>query len=101
MPKDFLLDPEDFSAVINPSIVSETREKKVEWEYCMSFPGVRCMVKRPIGVIVNFLDEDGEEREEKLVEHTARVFMHELDHIAGKTMTHWRVSEGNIDIITG
>lgn len=27
--------------------------------------------------------------------------MHELDHINGKTMTHWRLSEGNIDIING
>ena len=25
--------------------------------------------------------------------------MHELDHINGKTMTHWKVSEGNIDVI--
>ena len=32
---------------------------------------------------------------------SARVFLHELDHIEGRTMTHWKISEGNIDVITG
>ena len=27
--------------------------------------------------------------------------MHELDHLNGKTMTHWALSEGNIDILRG
>ena len=29
------------------------------------------------------------------------MFLHEMDHINGMTMTHWRLSEGNIDIIEG
>ena len=32
---------------------------------------------------------------------SARVFLHELDHIEGRTMTHWKISEGNIDVIDG
>ena len=32
---------------------------------------------------------------------SARVFLHEMDHIMGKTMTHWKISEGNIDVIKG
>ena len=32
---------------------------------------------------------------------SARVFMHEVDHIEGKTMTHWKISEGNIDVLPG
>jgi len=31
----------------------------------------------------------------------ARMFLHEYDHIMGRTMTHWRLSEGNIDIVEG
>ena len=27
--------------------------------------------------------------------------MHEVDHIEGKTMTHWKISEGNIDVLPG
>ena len=71
----------------------------MDWEYCLSFPSIRCMVKRPEGIIVNYLDETGDEHEEKLFDFSARVFLHELDHIEGRTMTHWKISEGNIDII--
>ena len=57
------------------------------------------MVKRPMGIRVSYLNEEGDELEEELYDFKARVFMHELDHINGRTMTHWRLSEGNIDII--
>ena len=73
----------------------------VDWEYCLSFPNIRCMVKRPEGIIVNYLDEQGDEQEHEMRDFSARVFLHELDHIEGKTMTHWRISEGNIDVIEG
>lgn len=39
--------------------------------------------------------------EKKLRDFHARVFLHELDHINGYSMTHWRLSEGNIDIMDG
>ena len=29
------------------------------------------------------------------------MFLHNLDYVNGKTMTHWRLSEGNLDIIEG
>ena len=59
------------------------------------------MVKRPQGVLVNYLTETGDEEEHRLFDFSARVFLHELDHIEGRTMTHWKISEGNIDIIPG
>ena len=59
------------------------------------------MVKRPQGILVNYLDEFGKEQEHKMHDFPARVFLHELDHIEGRTMTHWKISEGNIDIIPG
>lgn len=57
------------------------------------------MVKRPLGINVSYLNPQGDEIEEELSDFKARVFMHELDHINGRTMTHWRISEGNIDVI--
>ena len=59
------------------------------------------MVKRPQGVLVNYLTETGDEQEHRLFDFSARVFLHEIDHIEGRTMTHWKISEGNIDIIPG
>ena len=57
------------------------------------------MVKRPVGIHVSFLNKEGDEIEEKLYDFDARVFMHELDHLSGKTMMHWNISCGNIDVI--
>ena len=108
---DRQLDPEEYEVYVNPRLVAETdvrikyhnflQEKEFQWEHCPSFPGIRCMVKRPLGIRVSYLDYDGDEHENHLYEHYARVFLHELDHINGKTMTHWKLSEGNIDIISG
>ena len=27
--------------------------------------------------------------------------LHEIDHLNGKSMTHWALSEGNIDVVRG
>ena len=59
------------------------------------------MVERPHSIMVNYLDETGSEHEHKMEDFSARVFLHEMDHIMGKSMTHWKISEGNIDIIKG
>lgn len=57
------------------------------------------MVKRPVACDVSYINEKGDLIEDRLRDFKARVFLHELDHIDGKTMTHWRVSEGNIDVL--
>lgn len=100
MPKDYLLETSDFEVMINPQIHAQTKIEEFDWEYCLSFPGIRCMVRRPRHLEVSYLNEQGDEVERVLDEFEARVFLHELDHINGRTMTHWRASEGNIDVIT-
>lgn len=57
------------------------------------------MVRRPTGVLCSFIDEQGDEIEKHFTNFAARVFLHELDHINGRMMTHWRISEGNIDVL--
>ena len=59
------------------------------------------MVKRPIGVHVSYIDENGDDIEQELFDHHARLFMHELDHLQGKSMIHWKLSSGNIEIMAG
>lgn len=100
-PESFLLKPEDYDIYMNPIITAETNAQQYDWEYCLSFPGLRSMVKRPVSIEVSFLDEKGNEKEERFDCFKARVFMHELDHLNGQSMTHWRVSEGNIEVIDG
>lgn len=96
---DNLLDPADFDVYLNPRLHASSLEFRYEWEHCLSFPSIRCMVKRPKLAEVSYINEEGELVEDTLADFKARVFLHELDHVDGKTMTHWRVSEGNIDVL--
>ena len=57
----YLLDPNDYIAYINPKVIGETMTVEHSWEYCLSFPFMRCMIKRPIGINISYLDELGDE----------------------------------------
>ena len=45
-----LLNPDDFDLVMNPKLVAQTKTSENAWEYCLSFPQMRCLVHRPIGI---------------------------------------------------
>ncbi|MEE2731079.1 MAG: peptide deformylase [Pseudomonadota bacterium] len=55
------------------------------WEGCLSVPGLRGRVTRPDGVTVQFSDRDGQSRLMELTGFPARIFLHEYDHLIGKT----------------
>jgi peptide deformylase len=46
--------------------LKETTENVFDWEYCSSFPNIRCMVKRATGVLISYIDENGDEIEKDL-----------------------------------
>lgn len=71
-------------AFINPEIIEESEETTSMSEGCLSIPGINESVKRPARVLVNYLDENGEEQERWLEGFEARVFQHEYDHLEGK-----------------
>lgn len=69
---------------INPEIIEESKETISMSEGCLSIPGINESVKRPEKVLVNYIDENGEEQERWLEGFEARVFQHEYDHLDGK-----------------
>ena len=69
---------------INPEIVEESKETNVKDEGCLSIPGVYEGVKRPDWIVINYLDENLEEHEERLEGFAARMVLHEYDHLDGK-----------------
>ena len=69
---------------INPEIIEESQETTSMSEGCLSIPGINESVKRPAKVLVNYIDENGEEQERWLEGFEARVFQHEYDHLEGK-----------------
>jgi len=69
--------------MINPEILSAEGEQDGP-EGCLSVPGRRGMVKRPMIVRARFQDRHGEWYEIEAEELLARCIMHETDHLKGQ-----------------
>ena len=65
--------------MVNPEILETEGEQG-----CLSVPGRRGMVKRPMKVRAKFQDRNGEWYEIEAEELLARCIMHETDHLDGK-----------------
>lgn len=70
--------------MINPEIVESSSETNVKEEGCLSIPGIYESVKRPDWIVINYLDEQLEEHEERFEGFAARMILHEYDHLDGK-----------------
>ena len=54
-----------------------------QWEQCLSLPGFKFLVSRPYAIKVEYTNERGVHKRETLTDFSARVFLHELDHMDG------------------
>lgn len=68
---------------INPKLSNPSKETQTEEEGCLSVPGVRGNVTRPVSITVSAIDIHGNPFQETLTGYPARVLMHENDHING------------------
>ena len=66
--------------MINPVIFEESEETSVMEEGCLSIPGVREEVTRPVAIKIEYFDENWEE---ELSGIAARIVQHEYDHLDG------------------
>ena len=71
--------------MLNPMIKQSSENKVWEWEGCLSVPGLRGCIERPDWVDVVYWDRDGKPQNIKLEGFVARIFLHEFDHLIGKT----------------
>lgn len=71
--------------VFNPNIIEYTGRTILMDEGCLSYPGVYMKVKRPGSCQVKFQNEKGEWKDEVFWGITARIFLHEYDHMMGLT----------------
>lgn len=83
--------------VINPLIIETSKEEASLDEGCLSFPGIYMKVSRPESCKVRFKNIKNETVEQELFGLTARIFLHEYDHMLGKTFKH-RVSQLKWDL---
>lgn len=69
---------------INAHIVEESGEPWAYNEGCLSIPKVREDVRRSANVRLRWVDEHFQPQEDTFSEITARVILHEYDHIEGR-----------------
>jgi peptide deformylase len=70
-------------ALFNPKIIESSQEEIVDYEGCLSFPGLYLNVKRPVWVIAEYQDSKSNTREIKIDGYLSKCFQHELDHLNG------------------
>lgn len=73
--------------VINPVLTEASQEIVVDEEACLSLPGKAFRLPRPKVIWVTALDLDGNEVHYEAQDYLARMFCHELDHLAGRLLT--------------
>jgi peptide deformylase len=73
--------------IINPKLLSVSKDKMVAKEGCLSYPGLWLNLSRPVSVVVSFQDETGENHVESLDGLPSRIFQHEYDHMEGLNFT--------------
>ncbi|HOM78115.1 peptide deformylase [Patescibacteria group bacterium] len=73
--------------LINPKITSTSKEADIDWEGCLSVPGLYGKVKRPYKIKVSYTDETGKIQKLNATGFFARVIQHEIDHLNGILFT--------------
>lgn len=71
---------------INPRIEKSSAETSIRGEGCLSYPGEKVMVERPIEIRVTYQNLRGAKVTKKLNGLLARCFQHEMDHLDGIVM---------------
>jgi peptide deformylase len=71
-------------AIINPVIKHFSEDKCWFEEGCLSLPDIYESVERPKDILVEFMDEKGNQRLLELSGINSRIVQHETDHLDGK-----------------
>jgi peptide deformylase len=74
------------NAIVNPKILVANGEE-LSQEGCLSYPGLFLKIKRANHIDVEFYDMNGKIQFRTFEGLTARIFLHEYDHLLGKVFT--------------
>lgn len=73
--------------MVNPKIISLSRDNSLDWESCLSIPTMYGQVMRSSHLKVDYQDENGDHKRIKAKDFLARVIQHEVDHLNGVLFT--------------
>lgn len=71
------------TVVFNPKVKFIGSEKELDWEGCLSVPGLRGQVPRFLKLELSGLDQNGKAFDRIYEGFPARVVQHEVDHLLG------------------
>ena len=92
--------PDTLLTLINPRILSCSDETDCVEEGCLSVPGVRGKVERPIAIEVEYQDRHGGKHCIKVDGLVSRIIQHEVDHLDGVLFVD-RLSFGRKTLVKG
>jgi len=69
--------------LLNPQVIETSEDHDEQYEGCLSFFDVRCLVPRPLVIHVEHQDITGERRITIFERGIARLVAHEIDHLDG------------------
>jgi peptide deformylase len=79
---------DDYISVFNPTIVSSSDETLHMEEGCLTFPLLTLAIGRSKEITVKYQNELGENIERVFAGISARIFLHEYDHLNGITFNN-------------
>lgn len=71
--------------MFNPKVIAATDELSMMKEGCLTWYGLFPNIARPSGVSINWFDKEGQEFNGSFIELSARIILHEYDHLNGYT----------------
>jgi len=92
--------PDTLITLVNPRILSCSDETDCVEEGCLSVPGIRGKVERPVSIEVEFQDSRGGKHCVKVDGLVSRIIQHELDHLDGVLFVD-RLSFGRKTLVKG
>lgn len=76
-------EPVPFTVLVNPRITPLSEERDLDWEGCLSVPGMRGLVPRYRHIRYRGFDPSGRTVDREATGFHARVVQHECDHLDG------------------
>jgi len=84
-------------ALFNPVIRGLSKEIEAGEESCLSYPDLVLKIRRPKSVMIEYTNAEQQQKQLKLDDIDARIFLHEYDHLYGINFVD-RVSKLKIDM---
>lgn len=79
----------EYITLFNPEVVSTSELQYIAMEGCLSFPGITLDICRSREVTVRYQDHLEREYTRVFKDIDAKCFLHELDHLDGKTFREY------------